>query len=90
MSNSEQEKPPIHQENKSRLPQSWEEVCRQEKFFTDTRLAEFPEKFLQFYQTQVENPDQKMRDDMDTVLKSIRENYSPEDAENIVKMYVFS
>ncbi len=90
MSGLERENTGLSPDKKPSLPSTWEEVCRREIFFNDKRLAEFPEKFLHFYHTQVENPDHKMKNYMDDILKSARENYSPEDAENIIKMYVFS
>ncbi len=90
MSSAEQSIPPLSHEQKAPFPQSWEEVCRRENLFTDRRLAEFPEKFLQFYEAQTQNPDKTMKLLMDSVLTSARENYSLADAENIVKMYVFS
>lgn len=68
----------------------WEEFWNQEQLFTDPRLQGFPDLFKQFYINQTKNRDPSMQELMDSILKAAYSNYSPEEAHQILKMYMFS
>lgn len=71
------------------FPRSWESFLEQ-LHFSDPRLVAFPKLYKQFYNEQLAKEDQTIRTMMDRVLHLAQAQYSPQDAEEICRFYVFS